>query len=524
MAKRTGLGCWFWGFCFVIGLPLLLTIIGVLIFVGRESSARRQLNSRLEQLTAQGMPIDDATLLDFSNGLTSSQYTEAWQDVFQQFESQEFKQAISGVPLFDGKISAEIPAPGDSWPVDKWLDQGAASGQVSIDQVTADQTTDLAGSSEETESQVGVDEQQSGLGMGVLPPDELGIDEQTVRRFLANWSELHDRIYQLSIKQLEPGTKGVRFIQQFDSVNTLLPTTQSIREAARMLSLRGQVALYDRDAAQTRRSIEGLLGCSRAISDEPLLVSQLVVTAIESMSLSLLKTGLEHDVLDESDLLALLPRFRQGIRIAPQWKLALQGERALALPVFSNPSLAGRNTPPMLARSRDALNYLDHIERIIAIPDDDMDRFMKELSDEEKKINDLSRGGLLSMMDTMLTSLMLPASGAVGSAFVRRSVQNRMAVLCIAARIYEIRNGKWPASLEDLKTLELDGAAINPAEFMPAGGKPFGYKLEEGKVVLWGGNVRLDPTTPPEPLSVSEGEPNAEENKIWTWEMLDGKR
>jgi len=516
MAKRTGLGCWFWGFSFVVGLPLLLLIIGALVFMGRERSARRELNSRLEQLAAAGMPIDDATLLDFTDGLTSREHTDAWLGVLKQFGSKEFKEAVGGVPLFDPQIHTEIPPPGEAWPVDKWPAE-----QIAIDAAASapEEALELAVSAEGMGAIDGVDEHQMGMELQPLMPEERGVDEQTVRKFLARWSELHDRISQLSMKQLEPNAKGVRFIEQYDSVNTLLPQTQNMREAARLLSLHGQLALYDRDSGQARKSIEALIGCSKTISGEPILVSQLVTTAIESMSLELLKTGLEHDVFEEADLLALLPQFRSAIQICPEWKLAVQGERAMALPVFANPGMVGSGNVRIPARSRDTLHFLDHMQRILAIPDDDFDRYLAQLKAEEEVMNDLAHGSLLTTFDSILTNLMSPASGAIGGVFVRRAVQNRMAVLCMAARIYEKRNGKWPASLDDLKTLQLEGLVIDPAELMPAGGKPFGYKVEEERVVLWGGNLRLDPVTPPEPLKVTEGDPNAEENEIWIWTM-----
>ncbi len=524
MAKRSGMGCWFWGFCFVFGLPILLLGVGALIFVGREQSARRELTSRLEALVADGMPVDDASLLEFTNGLTSHKHTDAWLDVLQQFQSAEFKAAVGGVPMFDPQLEAEVPAPGESWPVDQRQAESVLTEEVASTSKVSPESVESKADAEfpNAEFPSGGDEPLVAAELPPLLPEERGVDEQTVRKFLANWSEMHDRIQELSMKQLEPGAKGVRFIERYDSLQTLLPSTQNMREAARLLVLRGRIALYDRDSQQSRKSIEAVIGCSKTLSGEPLLVSQLVVTAIESLGLDLLKSGLEHNVFDEADLLALLPHFSSAIQICPEWKLAMQGERAMALPVFKNPALASASAARIPARSRDALHYLDHMQRVLEVSSDDFDRFLADLREEEQVINELARGGPLIMMDTMLTTLMASASGAMGNAFVRRATQNRMAVLCIAARLYEKRNGKWPASLDDLKTLELGDQVIDPSMLLPTGGKPFGYKVETQQVVLWGGNSRLDPVTPAEPLSVMEGDPNADENKLWIWKLRSG--
>ena len=492
--KKKGWGCWLWGIGFIVGCPLLLVVIGVLLFVGRERSARAKLNSRIEELAAKGMPVDDETLLEFNKKLTSSEDTRAWMAVFKQTDSAEFRQSGKGVPLFDSQVTTNIPAPGEKWPEPKT-------------KAPAPETA----TTEESEFESQVSES--------FAEDEIVIVESDVRDFLSNWSELHDKVLSLSLKQLQPDAKGVQFISKFDSLNTLLPCAQSLRDAARLLNLRGQIALYDRDSKQVKTQIEAMLGCSRTLRSEPILVSQLVLIAIDGMALELLKSGLEYDVLDEEELIALLPLFSADVDIGPQWRLALQGERAMALPVFENPALAGSEVARIPARSRDALYFLDAMDRVLAIPDDDFDAFMAGLKAEDEQTNKLMAGSILTKVDSILTSLLTPAYGAVGSAIIRRAVQHRMAVACIGIRLYEKRNGKWPATLDDLQSLQVDGAPFDPAKLLPAGGQPFGYRFDEREVTVWGGNPRLDPATPPEPLSTAEGEVNAEENKLWIWKM-----
>ncbi len=498
MKKRSNFGCWLWAIGLVVGIPLLLLIVGILVFFGRERSARNELTKRLDRLVAQGLPVDDASLLEFNKSMTSSEDTRAWQGVFKQFESPEFKQSSKGVPLFDGLVEMNIPAPGEKWPQ-----------RIAGEELAAfSDDSDLGATDLDLQDQ------------GFSAVEENVIVESEVRDFLANWSELHHKIAMLSLKQLEPEAKGVQFIAQFESLNTLLPCVQSLREAARLLSLRGQIALYDRDSKQVKNAIEALLGCSRTLQGEPILISQLVSIAIDGMAMELLKTGLEHDVLDEQELLALLPLFRAGVDIGPQWRIAIQGERAMGLPVFENPALAGDGAARIPARSRDALYFLDAMERVLKIPEDDFDSFLAALDAEEQKTDELVHGGILTMLDSVLTSLLTPAYRAAGSAFVRRAVQHRMAVTCIGIRLYEKRQGKLPAKLDDLISLQVDGTSFDLTTLLPAGGKPFGYRVDQQEAVVWGGNLRLDPATPAEPLPTAEGEPNADENKLWIWTLL----
>ena len=495
MRKQSGWGCWLWGIGIVVGTPLLLIVIGVLFFLGRERSARNQFNKRVEQLVAQGMPVDDATMLEFTNKRTSKENTRGWLAVFEQTESPEFKEWGKGVPTFDSQVTANFPAPGEKWPEPKAVSDETAAPAVEGEDV------DLL-------SQLMLEGEQ-----------EPAISESHVREFLANWSELHDKIAALSLKQLQADAKGVQFITRFESFNTLLPCTQSLREAARLLNVRGQVALYDRDSKQVTHQIKALIGCSKTLQDEPVLISQLVTIAIESMAIELLKTGLAHDVFEEADLVELLPYFRNGVDIGPGWRLGIQGERAMALPVFENPALASPNTARIPARSRDALHFLDAMDRVLAIPDDDFDSFIAGLNAEEQKLEELTSGSIFTKLDTILTGLISPAYSAMGNAFVRRAMQNRMAVTCIGIRLYEKQNGRWPASLDDLKTLQAAEGTFDPVKLHPPGDQPFGYRVEDKQVIIWSGNPRLAPSTPPEPLPSTEGDANAEENKLFTWRM-----
>jgi hypothetical protein len=321
------------------------------------------------------------------------------------------------------------------------------------------------------------------------------------------------------MKQLEPDAKPVRFLTEFNSMNTLLPQTQNIRQAARMLLLNGQVAVFDRNSVKARLNIEALLGCSRTIAGEPMLVSQLVRVAITGMGVGLLRSALEQDVLSEKDLMALLPRVMDGINISPLWKTAMQGERALLLPLFEKPELINEVFRWLPGRSIDALHYLDLIEQILSVPDGDFDQFREGLMKVEQDFRLKHDGPLLQKFDSAVTSAAAPAVAAAGAAYIREATQRRMAAIAIGIRLYEKRIGEMPASLDELKSLELGELKLDPAALRPPGGKPFGYKVEEEQVLLWGFDFNQTSATPAEPLPISEGLPNAAMNRLWLWTL-----
>ncbi len=483
MKRRSSYGCLFYGVAIFVALPIFVCLVAFLLIAGRERSAKQKLNAQLEKLVAQGLPIDDATLLTFTNSLTSPEDTKEWISVLALLTSDDFAKTTRGVPMFDTEAAEplEVPAPDTPALVKPDLDKPDLD-KPDLDKPDLDKP-DLGQTDLET-------------------PTVLWAQEQATREFLAKWSELRGRVTRLSLKQLQPGAKPVRFLTEFKSINTLLPQTQNMRSAARMLMLNGQVAVYDRNSATARLSIESLFGCSRTVSGEPILVSQLVCSSIESMGVSLLRSALEHDVLSEKDLLLLLPRVLDGIHVRGQWKLAMQGERAMMLPVFADPELVGDvGIKRLTGTSPDALYYLDVLEKVLAVPDKDFDEFLAGLDQVEFGLRRKMGGNLIERYDSIVTNLTMPAVKAAGSAYVRDAVQRRLAAICIGVRLYEKRLGKAPSSLDELKKLELGTSSLDPDVLRPPGGKRFGYKVEESKVLVWGfdfNNVSSTPDVPPE--------------------------
>ncbi len=454
-------GCLIYGILFFVGLPLLLGIIAVLLLIGRERSARQKLNARVESILAQGLPVDNASMTIYHKSLTSADHTQAWLDVLEELTGESFNASYEGVPLFDAKIEqTSWPIPGTPW-----------------------------------------------------------AEESAVRRFLEQWEPLHQQIADLSRQQLRAGVSPVRFPVQFDFVNTLLPNTQYSRSAARLLMLRGQLAVYDGDSGATRESIEALLGNSQVLAGEPIVISQLVSLAIDGMALELLKAALEHDTLTEPDLQDLLARVRKQTEIGPGWRYALQGERAMMLSVFLDPSLAAGSLPVNQAfmppgRSHDALHFLDHMEGVLDLPTRDLDNFMAGLEYEEAELQRIASGGVLARLDSLLTSRLTPATAAVGKAFVRQATMHRLAALAIGVRLFERVHGRPPNTLVELQEFGLD-----PIQLSPPGKKPFGYVTDSQTSTIWGFDSALQKSTPDRLPKIDPSEANADRKKMWIWTL-----
>lgn len=458
-------GCFFYALILLFALPLLLVGLVLLLLLGREGAARRQLDARKEQIAAQGLPVDNESLQAYYEKLTSAKNTDAWIELLAIARDKGFVEDCRELPIL-GRSESEIP------------------GRRSADEATPWET------------------------------------EDSVRSFLATWSELVQKTETLGLEHSQPDSRPVRFPIEFNSMETLLPDAQEMRTLARLLMLQGQTAVYDRDAETVKDSIQALNGCSRAMDGEPFLVGQLICSAVDGMSMQLLQRAIEFDVLDEEQLIALFENIYPGIDIADNWKTAWHGERGAVLPIFGSSDLAKRNLPNNVNipfRSRDALSYLETIDGILEIPTSDLDEMKKQLVVQEDKLQARLSGSILQQMDNMLTGMLSPAINGVGESFVQRASKHRIASLAIAIRVYEKRNEKYPTSLDDLAGMQMGDTPIDLDLLKPTGGKPFGYASSAEEVVLWGFNPREMTSTPAERPVVVEGRPYSELLQSWIW-------
>jgi hypothetical protein len=389
------------------------------------------MRKHLDALEAAGVPIDDASADAVYQQRTSPAHTDRWLAVMDEMDSEAFKQSRTGVSNFDPQL-AEVPF--------------AATGPWSCEAAT--------------------------------------------RRFIETHQPLVSEVRELC-RYREP----VCFPYVFDSIGTLLPYTQHMRDVARLLQTDGQIAIRDRDSARIRADSEALVDSARVCSAEPWSVSQLVCIAIESMALDLVKVAVEHDCLALEDLQALLPRLIEESELHDEWQLMMEGERSTALPCFTEPqrAMGGTVIPP---RGWDCIIYLDLIAKAEAIDTSSLDSLLsgaRRLQAEFKESH--LHGGWLRTVDGIMTGAMAPALEALSEAIVQNRTNNRLAAHAVAVAIFRKSHGRWPA---DLSVLELPAADLSPP-----GGRPFGYRLEaDDRACLWGFSLRLSQATPPEPPSL----------------------
>ncbi|GAB5403250.1 MAG: hypothetical protein Aurels2KO_14810 [Aureliella sp.] len=440
----------------VFGMPILLIGVAVALLAWRDSAARSRLEQRIEVLQAEGMPVDEASLNAFYQSQTSDEQTEAWEQLLDEMKAEAFLSSTSGVPVFDGNLSSE---------------------------------------------------------QYFVAPGEPWEYEKRTREFLEQRSDLHDRAMRLSMRAI-PTRWDVRL-----SFGGDLTRTQELRSVERLLSLRGQLAIYDSDSAATTRAINALWRLPTVTAGEPFLISQLVRSAIGGRATLLLKNALEHGVLRQHEIEMLLPQVLEGTIVGSSWRMGIIGERALAMPLIRGISVGEEHPVTSLPfRSSDANYYLDITDRMIEISSADPVELYNKARNLDKELG-LERAdmGFLAMFDTMLSTTVVPSLANVAVAHSSSAFQNRLAALAMGVRLYEYEHGEFPEKLVDVAEFGADATKL-----MPPGGEPFGYRREGGgSATLWGFEVgsSKQAVVPESPPVKAAGPPNSTLEERWVYRL-----
>lgn len=444
---------------------MLLICSGVLLLVGRDRSARAKVEAKKEALASQGYPVDDQSFDTYAKQLQSSEFTDEWLDLIDAATSEKMTLSQTDLPVL-GNAELSVPPP-------------TPSGE---------------------------------------PDSESDWAEEKVRAFLAENSGLLDQIEAAAIRQMDQ-EKGVFFPRKYNSINTLLPNVQHMRSLARMIYLRGQVALYDGDADQLARSLKALIGLPDVLKEDPFIISQLVRIALQMMGNDLLQQSLAHDALPAADYQALLPAVLERTNISDDWSVSLIGERGIMLRIFDDPAASGVQMPTIPLRANDKLFFMEHIQSVLDVPTDDLNQFREGIEEQEAVLSAAMNGSMFSRLETLTSSLLMPSLEAASDAFVRNAMHHRLAALGIAVKLFEAANGRLPSEIAELEQVE----TLPPLERLtPIGKKPFGYLVDEAGATVWGFDPRTTLETPAEP-SVPASEADAESVGRWNWTIPASK-
>ena len=264
------------------------------------------------------------------------------------------------------------------------------------------------------------------------------------------------------------------------SFDMLLPELQSLRNVARLLVLAARREAADGNAANALRDVARIQRIGRHAASEPILISNLVGIAIDTMALETLTQVLP--TLRKSDLVTLdAPEIRDLITAPPAFASHLYGEEAFGLSIFADlsddqlgvtnlvdllgngqPQSSSLRVPPLsllyrvfflpadLAGYRSIMTqYQAAASRTEPYPD-----LTKRIDAIETQTRDRSPG--------MLSSMIVPALGAVFKAQTRSIANHRAATALVAATKERLETGAVPETFDELAAQLVPPASRDP--------------------------------------------------------------
>jgi hypothetical protein len=264
------------------------------------------------------------------------------------------------------------------------------------------------------------------------------------------------------------------------SIDMLLPEMQSLRTAARLLVLDARREAADGNAADALHDVARIQRIGRHASNEPLLISNLVGLAIDTMALDTFAKVLP--TLRKSDLAALdSSDIRDLVTTPPAMASHYYGEEAFGLSTFADMTdsrfgvmnalemFANQPQRPFLSRilpltllyrvfflESDLTGYrsIMHKYQQLAAGSEPYPEVKKKTDAMEKELWDRSPG--------MMTSLIMPALGGVFRAQAQDVARQRAATALVAATRQRLETGTTPTTFEELSTKLVPPASRDP--------------------------------------------------------------
>lgn len=315
-------------------------------------------------------------------------------------------------------------------------------------------------------------------------------------------------------------------------VAMLLPGAQSVREAARGLSLRAMHRIGENRLDDAWQDTLALFRLSSLVAQGPSLVEQLVAMAIRSMASQATAALLSSDRLTnelarkiQQDL-ASVPPMANVANCVDQMERMMTLDLVVHLSAYGFDALDGTTLAkalgPIIEHSSIDWNLIlrklnreyDEAAAAMRLPSvaqrrqafDKLDAQIEKEGTRKKQINVIiaslfSRGARSDLIGSIYAALMLPALDAASNAEDRTNSVLALTQLSAALAVYRTSHDAYPEKLDELVPV-----AINklPVDFYD--GKPFVYKrLTDGYLVYTVGSNGKDDAGSNDQTSTFEG-------------------
>jgi hypothetical protein len=267
----------------------------------------------------------------------------------------------------------------------------------------------------------------------------------------------------------------------------LMPDLSNIRTGAFLLKLGAILYAENAEPQSAARSITSTFGLARSLSEEPILVSQLVRVACQALAVSTLEHAINRTEFTDEQLVDLGDTLANA-RDTSAMTRAFVGERCAGVSILKSPSaqilqLVNGGSSLLRILPISLYKFAGLADMDVAIYLDLMNDYIEamQLPPEQRRE---AAGAVNARFEKtsrihILLHIIMPALSRVTTLDLRNIAQLRTARVGLAIERYRLATGKLPDTLAELVPTYLDAVPKDPFD-----GKELRYKkLEPGFVV-----------------------------------------
>ncbi|QDV54948.1 hypothetical protein [Rosistilla oblonga] len=384
------------------------------------ASSKAKLEKQLDRMRANGQPTTAAELSKhYVIPAGAEDATQLWIDACTPLDTEQFRLAGTDLPIVGANSPLEIPPPGTPWK-----------------------------------------------------------EQAAVQQLLNTYADSMQLMHQAT------ALGGyARFDHDFtQGIALLLPNVLSLRSGAGLLKLEAHTNAHRGDPAACLQSLEAMFTIGRGVENDPILVSQLVMIALDSMAVQTTVELLPHLQWNDSQLQRLQELTRRTNYLATV-RNSILGQQVLGRLAFDNPALMDEEITQLpglpLFGNEDQSLYLELMGDFIEGTQVSWAESFRAAGSAQTKLTEATKSPL-NRIRYMLTTLVFPAIDAVITAGARADSYAKLTDVLIAAQRYKLAKSEYPKTIEELVPTYLPSVPIDPHD-----NAPVRYALRDGYPIAW---------------------------------------
>lgn len=403
-------------------VPVVFLLVVAAWWFGRNAIAARTLETRIDELRAQGEPVDDETLQRYYDTTTDPSLTLIWQSIQDQLNDSGFDRIYGSIEVLasDGRIpAAEQP----------WAGESIVRDYLANHRSLVELIDSIAGQTESVRFPIEFD------SLNTLLPNAQ--HQRSVARLLT-------LRHQLACRDRD-GTEATA------SILSLLAVMRSTQRDPLLISQLISFSTFSTAMNELRFGLaDDLYDCEQL---------QSILEALERVDNSV---DVFRVALSGERAMALTAMMNSDVHLGQ---------------VSSSPR------PTLVNRPHDALATLDFYERVIPTLGSDLLASHPDLVQLSFQLEfEARQAGVLQKLDTSLTQLLQTNLENLANAYGDHEQSLRLAKTAILVRLARYEHDRWPASLDELAQPEMATGPLQPLGGKPFGYRI----EPDDCVLLWG--------------------------------------